>query len=181
MIKWVILIFITVIIEGCNTVGEVKTSVELSPQELNDKAAALWKDGQYSDPHLALRYTNKAIEKDPSYGRAYYTRGFIYYDLKKYEESIESFTEALKYDPDIHETYNGRGWVYYTVGEYEKAIDDYTSAIQIKGNYKQALNNRAVAYLKNDQKQKGCNDFRKVCALGDCSNLKHAKKTGECE
>ena len=155
-----------------------KEYVGLSPEELNKKALALWTNGKFSDPNLALKYLNEAIDKDPTYGRAYYTRGYVYFDLKEYHQSIDSFSTALKYNRGVHETYNGRGWVYFTIGEYGNAIQDYSTAISIKPDFKLALNNRAFAYLKTYQKPKACDDFRKVCSLGDCNNLNHAKKNG---
>ncbi|MGB5985987.1 MAG: tetratricopeptide repeat protein [Desulfobacterales bacterium] len=180
-IKVALCLLLSLALLNCTTTQTINKPTDLSPQQLNDKAVALWNNGKYTDPNLALKYANEAIEKDPNYGRAFYTRGFIYNDLKRYQESIDSFTEALKYDPRIHETYNGRGWVYYTIGDYEKAIKDYTKAIHIKGDYKLALNNRAMAYMKTGQNQKACMDFSKVCVLGDCGNIEHAKKIGKCE
>jgi tetratricopeptide (TPR) repeat protein len=172
---------LSLMILSCKTTQTMNRPTNLTPPQLNQKAVELWRDGKYTDPKLALEYVTEAIEKDPKYGRAYYTRGFIYNDLKRYQESIDSFSEALKYDPHIHETYNGRCCVYFTIEKYEEAIKDYTKAIQIKNDYKLALNNRAMAYLKTGQNQKACIDFKKVCDLGDCGNLKHAKKIGKCE
>ena len=164
---------------GCKTTGK-ETVADESPQYLNHKAMSLYEDGKYTDPHLALYYVNEAILKDPNYGRAYFTRGTIYYDLKKYPEAIDSFSEALKRDPDVAQTYSFRGWVYYTIGEYEKAIGNYTKALEINNNEKKTINNRAIAYLKLGQNQKACADFRKLCELGYCKSYEYAKEIGKC-
>jgi len=154
---------------------------KLSPEKLNQMAVDLWKNGKYTDPETALKYVNTAIEINPEYGRAYYTRGFIYGDLKKYQSAIDSFTEALGLDPNIQETYNGRGWAYSVLDQHKKAIEDYTKAIEIDPKYKLAYNNRAMSYLKLNQNEKACIDFQKVCELGDCQNIKHARKIGKCQ
>lgn len=154
---------------------------KLSPEQLNELSVKLWKNGKYKDPKLAIKYANLAIEKDPNYGRAYYTKGFAYYNLKKYDLSIENFTQAISLDPNIEESYNGRGWVYGTIDDYENAILDFTKAIEINPKYKMAYNNRAMAYLHTNQNEKACADFQKVCDLGNCRNIKHAKKIGKCK
>jgi len=152
----------------------------LSPEQLNQKAIEIWNNGRYSELNLALQYLNEAIMKNPSYGRAYYTRGFIYIDLERYEEAIDSYTEALKYDPDTPETYNGRGWVYATLGDYDRAIKDYTNAIRVKPDYILALNNRGVAYFAKGQNEMGCTDFIRACELGECELLRRARRIGLC-
>lgn len=153
---------------------------KLTPEQLNELSVKLWKDGKYTDPKLAIKYADLAIAKDPNYGRAYYTKGFAYYNLKKYDISIENFTKAISLDPNIEESYNGRGWVYGTIDDYENAIRDFTKAIEINPQYKLAYNNRAMAYLHIDQNDMACADFQKVCDLGNCNNIKHAKKIGKC-
>ena len=62
---------------------------QMTVEEINDLAVKLWKNDKYSDPALAIEYADAAIAKDPEYGRAYYTKGFAYYNLKEYESSIE--------------------------------------------------------------------------------------------
>lgn len=154
---------------------------QMSVEEINDLALKLWKNGKYTDPELALEYADAAIAKDPEYSRAYFTKGFAYYNLQDYESSIENFSKAISLDPKIQESYNGRGWVYLETKQYQKAIDDFTKAIEIDSNYMKAFNNRGYTYLQINENEMACLDFKKVCDLGDCGNIKHAKKIGKCK
>jgi tetratricopeptide (TPR) repeat protein len=155
---------------------------KMSVQELNQLAVDLWENDKdkYTDPELAIRYADLAISKDSSYARAYYTKGFAYYNLKKYQLSIENFSKSIELNPNIAEVYNGRGWVYGTIDDYEKAIEDFTKAIEINPNYLKAYNNRGYTYIHTNENEKACLDFQKACDLGYCHNIKHAKKIGKC-
>jgi len=133
-------LFILTLLMGCAASQPSPEALNnMSVQELNQLSVKLWINGKYSDPELALKYANLASEKDPEFGRAYYTKGFAYYNLKEYELSIENFTKAIDLDPEIAESYNGRGWIYGTIDDYQKALQDFSKAIEIDNKY-------AVAY-----------------------------------
>jgi tetratricopeptide (TPR) repeat protein len=94
------------------------------PQKLNEKAIALWKNGKYTDPDLALRYVTEAIENDPDYWRADYTREFIFYDLKRYQESIDSFTKAIEIKGDYKLALKNRAMAFLKIGQNDNACID---------------------------------------------------------
>ena len=182
MIKNFILCISFLLVVGCAaSIPNSESLNKMSPQELNQLSIDLWKNGKYSNPELALKYANLASSKDPNYGRAYYTKGFAYYNLGKHELAIENFSKAIEIDPNIAESYNSRGWVYGTLSDYVNAIKDFTKAIELDPKYKLAYNNRAMAYLEINENEKACSDFQKVCELGDCGNLTHARRIGKCK
>ncbi len=152
----------------------------MSVQELNELSVKLWKNGKYSDPELALKYAELASQKDPEYGRAYYTKGFAYYNLKQYDLSIQNFTKSIELDPNIAEAYNGRGWVYGTIDEYSKALDDFSKAIEIDDSYALAYNNRGLTYVHLKNNDNACKDYKRACQLGDCRPYNDAKSKGIC-
>lgn len=47
----------------------------------------------------ALQICESGLRKHPKYARAYVVLGCVYFDLKKYKESIESFEKALDLEP----------------------------------------------------------------------------------
>jgi tetratricopeptide (TPR) repeat protein len=153
----------------------------MSVDEINEQAVKLWKDGRYSDPNLAIEYADAALVKNPKYGRAYYTKGFAYYNLKKYELSIDNFSKAIEIDPHIQESYNGRGWVYLEQKQYQNAINDFSKSIGIDNNYALPVNNRGYAYLQLNDLQKACIDLKRACDLGSCSVYRNAQKENKCK
>lgn len=154
---------------------------QMSVEEINEQVVKFWKDGQYSDPNLAIEYADAALVKDPKYGRAYYTKGFAYYNLKKYDLSIENFSKAIELDPHIQESYNGRGWVYLETKQYQNAIHDFSKSIEIDSNYALPVNNRGYAYLQINDLQKACVDLKRACELDSCGVYNNAKKENKCK
>ena len=177
----IVLFFLTAL-SGCAAKQPSPEALsKLSAQELNELSVKLWKDGKYSDPELALKYADMASQKDPGFGRAYYTKGFAYYNLKQYDLSIENFTKSIELDPNIAEAFNGRGWVYGTIDDYQRALQDFSRAIEIDNSYALAYNNRAYTYLHLKDKGSACKDYKKACELGDCRQFKYRKSIGTCE
>lgn len=176
-----LLIILTLLIGCASTQPSNEALNKMSPQELNQLSVKLWKNGSYTDPELALKYANLATEKDPKYGRAYYTKGFAYYNLKQYELSIENFTKAIEINPHTAECYNGRGWVYGTIDDYEKALQDFSKAIELDDNYALAYNNRGYTYLHLKDNIKACEDYKKACDFGDCRQYRYRKSIGTCK
>lgn len=154
---------------------------QMAPEEINELAVKLWKNNKYTDPNLAISYADAAIQQDPNYGRAYYTKGFAYYNLKNYHESINNFSKAIELDPNIQEPYNGRGWVYLETEQYNLAIQDFSKSIEIDSSYALPINNRGYAYLQINNLEKACEDLQKACELGSCGVWKQAKKDKKCK
>src|SRR3972149_9675070 len=46
----------------------------------------------------ALEYLNKAIQADPDYGQAYFTRGHVYVGKKNYKKAIDDYSRAISHD-----------------------------------------------------------------------------------
>ena len=174
--------FSLLILAGCLQYQPTNDELaEMSAEDINQLAVKIWKNGKYSDPNLAIEYANIALSKNPNYGRAFYTKGFAYYNLKSYELSIENFSKAIEIDPHIQESYNGRGWVYLETKQYQNAINDFTKSIEIDGSYALPVNNRGYAYLQINAFDKACPDLKKACSLGNCGVYKQAKKEGKCK
>ena len=64
------------------------TTQGLTASELNDKALALWKGGQFTDPDRAIAYLSKAIRLDSKYAKAYINRGSAWYNKGNYKRSF---------------------------------------------------------------------------------------------
>ena len=176
------LLFILILIAGCAASQPSPEALNnMSVHELNQLSVKLWKNGKYSDPELALKYANLASGKDPNFGRAYYTKGFAYYNLNKYDLSIENFTKAIALEPEIAESYNGRGWVYGTIDEYQKALQDFSKAIELDNKYALAYNNRGYTYLHLKDNVSACKDYKTACKLGDCRQFNYRKSIGTCK
>ena len=58
-------------------------------------------------------------------------KGDAYLESGKFDNAINSYTQAIRLDPDSLPAHVNRGHSYFSKGDYEKAAVDYTKAIQI--------------------------------------------------
>ena len=84
------------------------------------------------------------IRKNPS-PEKYLNLSLAYYQLSKYQKSIEIAKEAIKIKPDFAEAYNNIGSAYNVLKQYEQAKEFLKKAIEIKPDFQLAKNNLAVA------------------------------------
>tara|TARA_Y100000031_G_scaffold80673_1_gene89018 strand:- start:625 stop:876 length:252 start_codon:yes stop_codon:yes gene_type:complete len=66
-----------------------------------------------------------------SEAKKYLDLGLAYGKSGKYEEAIESYTQAIEIDPDNAEAHWGLGAAYGKTGMTEKAIKSYKQALRI--------------------------------------------------
>jgi len=73
----------------------------------------------------AIPYYNKAIETNPRFANAYFSRGVALAEGKgQYDEAISDYNEAIKINPRFAKAIALRGFAYYSKGEYDKAWVD---------------------------------------------------------
>ena len=85
-----------------------KITAGLTAVEWTQKAFALWKGREYSDPRRALGYLDQAIRLDPNLAIAYMNRGAVYYDLRQYQRAIGDYDQAIRLEPTHAVAYNNR-------------------------------------------------------------------------
>lgn len=145
------------------------------------KAVALWKNGKYTNPRLALNCLNKAVAKDPNFANVYSNRGNAFRDLKQYQKALNDYNKSISLDPTHIKAYNNRGNIYYKQKKYQEALKDYNKCIRFDPNYPFAYINRGLVFYQLKNKSRACKDFQKACKLGDCDGLKWAKEKGFCK
>ena len=73
----------------------------------------------------AIPYYNKAIEINPSFANAYFSRGVAFAEGKgQYEEAISDYNKAIEINPGFAKVFALRSFAYYSTGEYDKAWVD---------------------------------------------------------
>ena len=82
----------------------------------------------YSQFEKAEDALDKAIKYDKSNYEAYYNRGCVRINRKKYREAIEDFEKAIELKPDYADAYFNTGRVYFLLNEEDKACEYYKLA-----------------------------------------------------
>ena len=167
---------------------QIKAEEKKGPQTYNGltaaqwfkKAVALWNGKKYVNPAKAVEYLTNAVNLNPDYADAYYSRGFAYYELGKYKAAVRDYDKAIRLHSDDAIAFNNRGKAYAKLRKYDQAINDFNEAIRLQPSNVNAYNNRAYAYLLQGNKKAGCRDARKSCDMGLCIVIKWAQRKGFC-
>ncbi|MCZ8287916.1 tetratricopeptide repeat protein, partial [Microcystis sp. LE19-59.1C] len=70
----------------------------------------------------------KAIKINPNDAGAYYNRGLLHRDLRKYDLALSDFSKAIEINPNYANAYLGRGGLYAILGQPEKVKIDLQQA-----------------------------------------------------
>jgi len=88
-----------------------------------------------------------------------------FYDRRKFDKAIETYTLAIELNPNDYAIYNNRGAAYHATGEFQKAIDDYTKAVELNPYHFSAYNNRGAAYEDIGNIEQAIADYRQALEL----------------
>jgi len=148
---------------------------------LLEKAGALWKGDDLTDPNLALQLLNEAVSIDPTSAAAFNDRGKVHAKMGQYDRALKDYDAAIKLDSKFVKAFSNRGVVLYETNQYAEAIKDYNRAIVLNPGYATAYLNRGLANYQMDRVDNACKDFAKACELGDCEGTEWAKKNSTCK
>jgi Tfp pilus assembly protein PilF len=120
---------------------------ERDPEYQYQKAEVSMKYGLMDE---AIKYLNKALSLDPTYYRAFYLLGVVYYENQRFEEASSAFQSCLEVKPDYSDAHSGLASVYEEMGFLEKAEEEFKKAYAIDSNHDACLK-LAEIYFKQDK------------------------------
>ena len=82
----------------------------------------------YSQYDKAEEALDKAIKYDKSNYEAYYHRGCVKFNQKRYQDAIADFEKATELKPDYADAYFNIGRAYYILNDFDKACTYYKTA-----------------------------------------------------
>jgi tetratricopeptide (TPR) repeat protein len=146
--------------------AKVLKDLEREPaKEWVDKACEAVTAGKYDE---AISCADKAIQIDPGYADAYYSRGSAYIRKLLFEKAIEDNDMAIKLNPGEPNYYFNRGLANLRLGLYDKCIKDQSTYIEMSPNGEladSAYVARAGAYIALGRVKDALSDFRKAAEL----------------
>ena len=146
-----------------------------------EKARALWKEDDLTDPNLALKMLNQAVSIDPSFAVAFNDRGKVHAKMGQFDRAKKDYDQAIKLDSKYVKAYSNRGVVLYETNQYADALKNFNKAIVLKPSYAPAYLNRGLVNYQMNRVDRACKDFTKACELGDCEGADWAKKNRTCK
>ncbi|MBG3878833.1 tetratricopeptide repeat protein [Desulfovibrio oxamicus] len=118
--------------EGMSIIRALANS-DASPSQV--KSAAYYMLGaREKNKEQALLYANTAIELDKTASRNFELKATLLYDMKKYNDSAESFTSAITLTPADDRLYSLRGMAFRDAKNFERAIQDLSKAVEMNPN-----------------------------------------------
>lgn len=76
-------------------------------------------------PDMALDYLGRAIQIDPTFTRAYVSRGFLYLQRGETDLALTDFDRVIELNPQEGSNYLTRGLVYNQRGARDRAATDF--------------------------------------------------------
>lgn len=141
-----------------------------SESSLDDYISQAQLDIDREDFGEAERKLIKAIEKDPKNESAYSTLGKLYLNIKRFEESIETYNFLLKHYPDNDLYWSNLGQAYHGYKLYDKAIEAYEHAIELDPKAPKRYVNLGLTLEARKHIEEAILNYRKALQL-EATNL----------
>lgn len=147
----------SVALYNANKLQDAYQLISQIPEEKRD--AELWLmlaniTQDYSNEIDSVFLLQKALTVDPTYYKAYYNLGNLYFQDDKLIKAIENYELAIKYNKKFAYAYYNLGCCYLKDGKYSKAKSYFLKAIKLKSNEANFYYNLALTCKKmNDNKQ----------------------------
>lgn len=158
-------------------------SGKVAPQAEKHFALAriLWgQDGAIaSNPLLAIKHLDEAIEAQPDYAEAYLWRAKAWSELGEHEKAFDDITASIRILP-TPKAYATRGLVSIRMGNFLGATRDLDYAIAHDAKLAEAFETRAIVHLQSGDVEQGCSDLLQACELGLCEGIEAAQSDGLC-
>jgi tetratricopeptide (TPR) repeat protein len=149
------------------------------PPKSAEAAKHLWSGHKYyeqKDLDAAIGSYTKAVEFDPQYAEAYYSRGRAHRATGNYAAAIADFTQTINLNAYNADAHYGRGHAYEMKGNKDAAIADYDRAVEIFPPVIYAFRARGRVKLAQGKIDAAIADFDKAIQLNpqfaDAYNLR---------
>ena len=96
----------------------------------------------------AIADYNRAIELDPTYTRAYASRGTAYMSVGSYEQALQDFEHALELRPNYVWALAERAIIYQSRGADDRALSDFHRALELDPDSAWVYSLRGLVYLE---------------------------------
>jgi TolB-like protein/DNA-binding winged helix-turn-helix (wHTH) protein len=123
-------------------------SIELDPRLADGHSALgsvkLWFEWDWPEAEKEFR---RAIELNPSYGRAHHDYAWLLVATGRPEEAVAQIKQALELDPLSPLANSDVGWVYLFARRYDEAIDQIKRTLELEPGFRPARTCLEMAYV----------------------------------
>ncbi len=117
------------------------------------------------DYQKQLADLNLQIEENPENANLYAKRGYVFGELKEFENALSDYDKAIELDSTSAVLFFNRGNFWRTQREYEKALSDYDKAIELDPSSAKIFNNRGIVLAGLKRYTEAISSFDKAIDL----------------
>ncbi|TGK78547.1 tetratricopeptide repeat protein [Leptospira noumeaensis] len=137
-----------------HSIKSTKESLRLTKEteksfRLRFRLAYLYLQGNLKKESESVSILSETIKENPN-PTHYYLRGLAYFQLSKYKESVNDFTEAIKMDPKNFNYYFYRATAYDKLKQFSDTESDLKTTISLNPNASNAMNYLGYLYAEKD-------------------------------
>ena len=118
------------------------------------------------DDARALADFEAAMQLDPKYPRAWFSRGELRARQGKLHEAVSDYSEGLRHAPSNATALYERGQLYSKLKDSPRAVADYNAALEIQPGYPEAIGSRALEYLDAEGFRPSADGFQRLPGVG---------------
>jgi tetratricopeptide (TPR) repeat protein len=107
-----------------------------------------------------------AVRLKPDHAEAHQKTGSILYQLGRFQEASDAYTQALKYKSDDRISYTYRAACRKALKDWSGALDDYNQAIRIDPNSAVDWYQRGLVKIQLGDRDSGCTDLDRAQGMG---------------
>ena len=117
------------------------------------------------DLDTIISHHTRAIESNPNFGPAYFTRGRMYIKQGNIDLAIADYNRAIELNPDNAMSYHLRGHAYFQKEEHDIAIVNYSMALILNPGEAIVYIWRGNAYKEKGDMSRAIKDFRRAVGM----------------
>ncbi len=110
-------------------------------------------------------FWNDMISKYQTIPEAYYSRGVVLFDEKKFDQAMPDFDKTIELNPNYVQAYINRGDIYLYANKFEEALADFNKAIQLRPDFELGYYNRGVVFYNQKKYKEALIDYNKAITL----------------
>ncbi len=125
----------------------------------------------------ALENYSKALELNPDFAMAYYSRAQVYVKQQQNDTAIADYTAAIKADPDLANAYYSRVQLYQLTGDHKGEVADITEYLR-RSRANLGVQERAKALLARGKAQLSLKRYEGALEVFQCGGAIEVKMGG---
>jgi Flp pilus assembly protein TadD len=127
--------------------------------------ARIWAEHQRGNLRGAEASYRELLTKAPDNANAHVYLGIAQFDLKQFEQAVESYQRALYLRPFFPIAWNNLGNALRMIGRNSEADEAFQKALEQKPDYTNALKNRGTLWIWAGEVERGLQWYEKALAL----------------